>query len=360
MKAPSELTSTGAQPKAVFAIPGDPTTPTGGYIYDAEILSRAPKAGLDLQLLTLPDAFPKPDDAALQATCAVLDAVPKDQPMLIDGLAFGAFPEDLAARYPGRIIALCHHPLGMEPDLSSGQAAALLASERAALAHAAAVVVTSRTTAATLTEKMGVPAMKITVAPPGTDRAPRAPLVGDPPQIISVGSVIPRKGHDLLVAALARLTDLKWRCRIVGPVDRDSAHTARIADRIRQADLSSRITMTGALPAQDVAELLRTADIFCLPSRYEGYGMAVAEALAQGLPVIASRTGAIPEVAPPPAAILTPADDVEALTEALRDLLRSPDRRREIGGLGHAHAQNFPGWDETAQIVADVVREVAG
>ncbi len=341
--------------RAVFAIPGDLSTPTGGYAYARRVLEAL---GPDLVHLPLPDGFPAASLAELSETRAALDAVPANQPILIDGLAFGAFPKTLADRYAGRLVALCHHPLGLESGLTALEQQLALEQEAAALASARLVIATSRTTAHTLEERLNVPEERLRVAPPGVEPMPRAKMTGDPPVILSIGSLTRRKGFDVLVNALALLKELKWSCRIIGPDDRDPIYASRIDSLIGAAGLTDRITIEGALPDDAVAEAYKGADLFALATRYEGYGMVYAEALTSGLPTIGCDSGAVREVVGDGAA-LAPPEDPSAFAALLRPLLSQPEARREAARKARAQAERLPRWSYTASIIAEALAETA-
>jgi len=341
--------------QAAFAVPGDLATPTGGYAYARRILAAlAP----DLAHLPLPGGFPAPSQAELAASREALDAVPADRPILIDGLAFGAFPKALAARYPGRLVALCHHPLGLESGLSPLERIRALECEAEALAEAHLVIATSQTTARTLEERLGVDPDKLRVAPPGVDPMPAARMTGEPPVILSVGSITRRKGVDVLLSALALLKELDWTCRIIGPDDRDLVFAGRIAGLIGAAGLTERVTIEGARPDHDVAAAFADADIFALATRYEGYGMVFAEALEAGLPTVGCDAGAVREVVGD-AAFLAPPEDPAALAALLRPLIGNPAARREAAARARAHAARLPRWPYAAGIIAGALAETA-
>jgi glycosyltransferase involved in cell wall biosynthesis len=342
-----------------FAIPGDIGAPTGGYVYDRQVMAALPRFGIEIAHLPLPGGFPAPSAAELETTARLLAAIPADSVALIDGLALGALPEACLAPITAPIVAMLHHPLGLETGLDAETSARLLNTERAALKYARHIIVTSPTTADMLRELSFAPPPPVTVAEPGTEAAPRAKGGNARMEILSVGSVVPRKGHDLLIEALAGLTHLDWRCAIVGSLDRDSAFASGLAQRIAETGLGERIRFTGALSAGEMRDHYARADIFALPSRYEGYGMAFAEALASGLPVIAAKAGAVPGTVPPSAGILVPPDDVAALREALAALLTDSGLRQKLSDAAWEHARTLPRWADTARIIADVLKEVA-
>ena len=350
-------------PDLRFAVPGDLETRTGGYIYDRRLMLELRRIGWAIEHLALGASFPFPDPADLAAAAKSLTALPDGSLILIDGLAFGAMPE--LAEAEGRrlrLVGLVHHPLAYETGLTPNQQASLLGSERRALQAARAVICTSATTARILIDNYGIGSDRLFTARPGTDRVtlaqapPRA--VDSVVHLLSVGTVTHRKGHDLLVEALALVSDLPWTCTIVGSLDRDPATAALVGQKIARHGLGERIVLTGE--TADLSEFYGRADIFALASRYEGYGMVFAEALQHGLPVIGTTGGAIPEVVPPSAGILVPPNDVAALAQALRRLIADPASRRGFGVGALEAAEALPRWEETARGVAAVLQGTPG
>lgn len=339
----------------VFAIPGDIDAPTGGYGYDRRVLQEWRETGVTARHLALPSGFPFPTEAALAATEALLAATAPTDILLIDGLAFGAFPEALAARFASRLVALVHHPLALETGLASDQVDRLRVSESAALRHVRAVAVTSPATAQVLTSSFGVPESRISVAVPGVDPAPRASGTGGdgPLQLLAVGSLIPRKGYDVLIEALTAIADRDWCLTIVGSADYAPETTAAIVTGIRAAGLADRVLLAGAVHPESLGELYGKADLFVMPSLYEGYGMVLTEALARGLPVITTLSGAGAEALPDAAALKIPPRDVSALAKAIAKLIDAPAERRRRAGAAWAAAADLPRWSETARIVAE-------
>ncbi|BCB18735.1 glycosyltransferase family 4 protein [Bosea sp. ANAM02] len=339
----------------VFAIPGDIDAPTGGYGYDRRLLQEWHEAGIEARHLALPGSFPFPTDAGLATTERLLAATAADDILLIDGLAYGAFPEALAARFADRIVALVHHPLALETGHSPEMTEALCRSETLALRHARAIAVTSLATRHILEAEFGVPTDKIAVAIPGTDPAPRAKGSGngETPNLLAVGSLIPRKGYDILVAALSTITDHRWRLTIAGSPDHAPAMAAELRDGIARAGLAERILLTGGVQTGRLAQLYDEADLFVMSSFYEGYGMVLTEALARGLPIVTTLSGAGAEALPDAAALKVPPGDAAALAKALARLIDAPAERRQRADAAWAAAGDLPRWSETARIVAE-------
>ncbi|MBX7199062.1 MAG: glycosyltransferase family 4 protein [Rhodospirillaceae bacterium] len=338
-------------PEVWFAVPGDPETRTGGYIY-AKHLARALRThGWTVHPVRLPDGFPRASLDDLAETRRLLAALPARACTLIDGLAFGAMPEGLLAGLNLDIVALVHHPLALETGLAPDQAADFARIERSALRFARAVIVTSPHTADVLAADYGVARDRIAVAVPGTDRRSRAKGT-QPPSLLTVATVTPRKGHDVLVAALARIKDLAWTSCLAGSLTRAPACVADLRARIAANGIADRITLAGEVADDALAHLYRDADVFVLPSRYEGYGMVFADALAAGLPIVACAAGAVTGTVPGDAGVFVPVDDVAALADALRALLIDPNRRRGLADAAWAAGQQLPTWDRGAEIAA--------
>jgi glycosyltransferase involved in cell wall biosynthesis len=344
-----------------FAVPGSLDQPTGGYAYDRRLIAALRALGCEVEVIDLGDGFPYPCDATRQRAMERLRAAPAGRPLVIDGLALGVLPDAARALAPThQLIALVHHPLALESGIAAETAAALAASERAALACVRHVVTTSPSTRRALIADYAVAPESVTVALPGIDTVATR---GRPPRngvtLLAVGAVVPRKGYDVLIDALATLTDLDWRLVIAGDRTRDRATSDAIAAQIAAAGLGARVSMPGAVSDDELARLHAEADVFVLASRHEGYGMAFAEAINHGLPVVGTRAGAIPETVPAGAGILVEPDDAPALAAALRTMITDPEARETYAGAARAAAKQLPRWDATARIFLSVLESVA-
>ena len=336
-------------PEVVFAVPGDLHTPTGGYIYDRRVIELLPQFGWQVRHLELPGDYPNPSKKSLEATAHALGATPSDALLVIDGLAFGAMPADLIDRASRRIVALVHHPLALETGIDKAREEYLERTERAALARTVRVIVTSPATADLLVRDFAVPAARISIAEPGTDPAPRARGGEGPPGLLSVGSVTTRKGYDVLIAALAQISDLAWESRIVGSLDRDPAAAKMVRELVARARLDKRVALLGSRGEGPLAAEYDRARLFVLPSHFEGYGMAFAEALARGLPIVGCAGGAVTSTVPPDAGVLVPPGDANALAAALRSLLSDPAELSRRADAAWRHAERLPRWRDTAE-----------
>lgn len=336
---------------------------TGGYIYDARIAGGLRDLGWRVAVHALDGAFPEADAVARQSMTAVLAAIATGDRVVVDGLAMGGLPGPIEAeRARLRLLSLVHHPLADEAGLGADRRRRFAALERQALAACRGVLVTSEFTARRL-EDYGIGADRIRAVRPGVDPAPQAagPAPGLPPALLCVGSVTPRKGQAELVQALAGLGDLRWTCVCVGRLDPAPDYAASVRRLIGHRGLGDRIRLVGECAPAQLDALYHQASLFVLPSRYEGYGMALAEALARGLGIVSTTGGAIPHTVPAGAAVLVPPGDAPALAAALRPLLtgsRGAERRTALAAAARIHARALPDWDQAALHFATAAREL--
>ena len=348
-----------AKLRLAFGVPGDLATPTGGYGYDRRIIGELRCLGWQVDVVDVGGGFPFPSIAQRAQALAMLSGVPDGCPTVLDGLAFGALPEAGALRSRTPLIALVHQPLALDPGLDTRQADVFRETERAALGAAARVVVTSEATARIVIADYHIPSQRISVVRPGNDPVPPAPGSNDGlVRLLSVGSVVPVKGYDLLAAAVATLRDMPWRLTIAGDRTRNLAAAARLDAAISAHGLGDRVAVLGAVPPERIAELYLAADVFVLASRFEGYGMALAEAIAHGLPVVSTMAGAIPDTVPAGTGLLVPPDDVAALAQALRRLIGDRSERQRLAMNARAAATRLPTWQESARLFAGAIGTV--
>ncbi|MGU3492468.1 glycosyltransferase family 4 protein [Xanthobacteraceae bacterium A53D] len=346
--------------RAILAFPGDLNAPTGGYAYDRALLKALPAQGMAAAPLSLPAGFPSPDKDDLETAARQLRQTPPDSVLLIDGLALGAMPAEYLATTGRPIVALVHHPLARETGLPETLRLHYQSTERAALAACAAVIATSAATGRDLVAHYGVPADRLTIAEPGVAPAPRAAADGEPPRILALGSVIPRKNYCGLVEALAQVADLSWEATLIGGLTFDPQEVARVSLAIARHDLTARIRMAGAVSEAELDAAFAACDLFVHPSLYEGYGMALADALRRGLPMICTTGGAVNETVPDGTALKVPPGDMAAFADALRILLESREARRRLADAAAVAGQALPTWADTAVTVAGVLSSVGG
>ncbi len=339
---------------AAFAIPGDIDQKTGGYIYEKQLLLALRAQGRPVAHVRLPANFPRPTRAEMAETLAALAALPAEEPLILDGLVYGGIDTAGLATVQAPLVAMIHHPVGLETGLPEPVARELLRREAANLALAAHVVVPSPHTKRILVGEFGVEETRISIALPGFSPPDPVRAPADPPLILSVGLIAARKGHDVLIAALDGIRDLPWQAEIIGAAH-DPAVLASLQAQVSALGLGTRLAFRGRISDEALTESYRRATLFALATRYEGYGIVFGEALGHGLPIVTCATGAVPETVPPAAGLLVPVDDVASFAAALRALLTDPDRRVAMAAAAAAAGEALPRWSDTAEVVGRVL-----
>ncbi|MEU5882541.1 glycosyltransferase [Spirillospora sp. NPDC047279] len=332
-------------------LPGG-AVPSGGNVYDREVLRRMP-AAVDI---VVPGRWPRPDATVRGRLAEALDGLPDDAVVLMDGLVACGVPEIVVPRARRLTLAvLVHLPLGDETGAPDG----LIDCEGETLRAVSAVVTTSRWAARRVTELHGLPAGRVHVVPPGVDPAPEAPGTENGARLLCVASLTPRKGHDVLIEALASVGDLAWDCLCAGPATADPEHAEWLRKLIEHHGLDRRIRLAGPYAGAELDAAYAEADLLVLPSRAETYGMVVTEALARGVPVLASDVGGVPEAIGGDAGLLVPPGDAGALAAALRRWLGDAGLRRRLRSAARDRRGTLGGWDETAVGVTAVLDRLA-
>jgi glycosyltransferase involved in cell wall biosynthesis len=336
----------------------DPGQPTGGNIYDRRVCAGLAEAGWDVLVTTVAPAWPVPDSSARADLARIVSAIPDGETVLIDGLiASPAAAQLLPHTGRTRMTVLLHMPLAT--ILDTHHAASLWRSERAVLCAATGVVATSEWTRQEVLTRYAIPAHRVHVARPGADRvaAPARPVHG---RLICVGVLGRHKGQDLFVDALADLAELDWHCVLAGPLDRDPDFVEQLQTRITHLGYGHRVRLSGVLTGAELSHAYSTADLLVAPSRSETYGMAVTEALAHGLPVIAAAVGGLPEALGYTAdgtrpGQLVPPSDPAALAAALGDWFGNERHRHRLKAAARQRRSTLRGWGQTTQEIANAL-----
>jgi hypothetical protein len=362
----------------------DPERPSGGNTYDRRLSRGLVGAGWRVDEHAVPGDWPDADAGSHATLAAALSGVPTGRVVVVDGLVASAAREVLvpeASRV--RLVVLVHMPLGhgvpgvgeagggtggdTEPSGAGAGAEAEVGArpgERAVLHAAAAIVTTSRWTRRWLLTTYDLDPARVLVAPPGVDRAEVARGSGTGRRLLCVGAVTPTKGQDVLVDALANVAAHGWRCTCVGSVDRDPSFAGHVRARVRSAGLDGRVRLAGPRVGRELDAAYRASDVLVTASRAETYGMVVTEALARGMPVVATRVGGLPEAlgrAPDGRrpGILVPEGDPRALAEALERWMTDPALRRDLRTAARGRRATLGDWSATSEAVSRVLAGVA-
>lgn len=335
--------------------PGNINQLTGGYGYLRRLVAGLRAVGETVIVHELPGPHPFVDDPSRDAADAIMASIPDGAPVLIDGLALPVAAHAIwVDRYRLRFAALVHHPLHLENGLTPEQADTLFRIERDALAHMRHVIVPSRTSMRGVVD-LSVPADRISIANPGTDPAEPATGSGGVPTILCVATLTPRKGHLVLIEALARVRHLPWRLVLVGSDARHPGQAAAIALSIAGYGLADRVRLAGELSGPALDAEWRAADLFTLVSFHEGYGMVAADALKRGLPCIVTDAGGLAEVVPPEAGAVVPPGDVAALAAAFERLLSDPAALAAARTAATRAGEALPSWQYSVSLIGNAL-----
>ncbi len=318
--------------------------------YDKRILEGLRARGHQVELVSLEGNYPFPSVSELAQADAQLAALPEQSLTVIDGLAFSVMPEQLAG-HAGRLklVALIHHPLALETGISSVEAMQLRHSETEALRFAQRVITTSQSTADSL-RSYEVPDAAMVAVRPGTDAAPLAS--GAAPEafnLLCVATLTQRKAYDVLLTAMAQLTDLPCRLTCAGSADRDVPTARALFRQCDELQLQERVSFTGEADDTTLNALYQQTDLFVLPSYHEGYGMVLDEAIARGLPIVASNAGAIPSTVPAGAGLLVPPGDSDSLAAALRRFMEDETLRHSLQSAARLARNSLQSWEQSSR-----------
>ncbi|GAB2917259.1 glycosyltransferase family 4 protein [Streptomyces heilongjiangensis] len=347
-----------------FVMPGgvdDLARPSGGNAYDRRICLDLPGFGWQVHRHALPGGWPRPGAEARAELASTLREFPDGTVVLLDGLVACGVPEVILPEAERLCLAvLVHLPLGDETGLEPDVAADLDAKERTTLRGVSAVIATSDWAVRRLVSHHGLAPERVHVAAPGADIAPLASGTDGVSRLLCVAAVTPRKGQHRLVEALATVTDLPWSCVLVGGIDQDPEYVDHIRGLIATFGLQDRLHLAGPQAGAELDASYASADLMVLTSYAETYGMAVTEALARGIPVLATDVGGLPEAvgrAPDGGVpgILVPPENPAAIASELRGWFGEADVRRRLKAAARGRRAALDGWATTARSLAHVL-----
>ena len=338
--------------RVALLVPGPFDTVSGGYGYDRAIVAGLRALGHAVDVHELDGQHPLADDAAYAAAAAAWHGMASDAVPVIDGLCMPAFAPLAGALAARGAVGLIHHPIALEPGHEPATRDELHALERRLFPALRRAIVTSRPTGERLAADFDVDPRRIACVEPGTADAPRSQGSGGPGcAVLSVGVLTPRKGFEALLRALAMLPDLDWSLTIAGGA-RDKPHALALQQLVADLGLCPRVTFAGEVVAGRLEELWQHADVFALASRYEGYGMAVAEAVKRGLPVATTDTGAAQSLVSPDSGVVCPVGDIVTLGKSLRRMIYDTALRADMGDAAWRAGKMLPSWQTQAQAFA--------
>lgn len=341
----------------------DPSRPSGGNTYDRRICAELPDLGWTVHLHALPGRWPRPDRESRGGLARVLGAMADGSVVVLDGILACGTPEVVVPQTNRlRIAVLVHLPLGAAPG--AGADGPTRRAELAVLSHARAVVTTSEWTRRWLLAAYPLDPARLHVAEPGADRAELAQGTPTGGELLCVAAVVPAKGHDDLLRALAQVRDLPWRLTCAGAVDLDEPFHEGLVRRAAVSGIGDRVRFVGPCAVDELARRYGAADVLVLASRLETYGLVLTEALARGLPVVAGSVGGVPEAvgrAPDGTrpGLLVPGGDVDAFAAAIRAWLADEELRRRLRAAARHRRSTLAPWSTTAHRIGELLGTVA-
>jgi glycosyltransferase involved in cell wall biosynthesis len=340
----------------------DPARPSGGNTYDRNLSDGFTSLGWSVHEHAVSGFWSEPDASSFEAFESALRRIPDSGLAVIDGLVASPSPHVLnqhARRL--RLVILVHMPLGLRPETDDLDAIRMR--EGTVLSAADAVVTTSGWSRDRLMELYALPADRLHVAEPGVQPSELATGTAGGGTLLTVAAVIPDKGHDVLLDALTRLADLSWHWVCVGSPDRDPNFVEALRRQALEHGLADRVLFAGTATGADLDRAYAEADVMVMASRAETYGMVVTEALARGLPVIATEVGGVTEAMVHGSdgtrpGLVVPAEDPTALAGALRSWLTDAELRARLHHLAGERRESLRGWSATTSDIAHVLTEL--
>jgi glycosyltransferase involved in cell wall biosynthesis len=336
--------------RVAFITVGDTRRLTGGYLYHARLFAELGRRGVEVVEIVAADA---PVDAQM---AAVANFGERFSPNLFDVVVIDALARGVCERFVDRWrairpVAVLVHEL---PSVAMGDESPREVEREAPLLRADRLIAVSEHGRGILMAR-GVPAERVDVVSPGCDRLPVDSQVEESAarrrgalQVLCVAQWIPRKGIATLVDAWVRLGRADATLALVGETDADPAYSSEVLARVADARPGS-IVVLGSVDDATLVRRFRSADIFALPSRYEGYGMAYAEALAFGLPIVAADVGSVRSLVTDEAGLFAPPDDAQSLARMMARLLDGSTLRSRLARAARKRGAGLPTWNDTAQ-----------
>jgi glycosyltransferase involved in cell wall biosynthesis len=342
-----------------FFVPGNFPATTGAIVFDTHLVEQLRGLGHGVTIVPVAGSHPMPDETARASAAALWKTHKLLSPAhtaVIDGFCLYAFDGLEESLRTHGAIGMVHHPMSLEPQLPPAEQDAFVAIEQRVLPGLTRIVVPSESTRGRLTASLMLPPGAVEVVAPGIPEAGRSTGSGGCRcHLRAIGSLIPRKGHDTVLRALTGLDDLDWTLTICGAPEIDPGHAEALRSLAQTSGLGSRVVFDGACPPGRLESLWQTADIFVSGSCFEGYGMAVAEAVRRGLPLAVTSGAAAAEVVPLDGSVIVPPGDHVQLSKALRRLIFSAPLRQTLAEASWQAGRAFPTWADQGRLFAELL-----
>ncbi len=343
----------GGRVRIVYLGSDDYARLTGGFVFNSRLVAALARQGAEVTGLSVPVAFPAIPEEGRRLLATHFAGLPADAVLLSDHLHV-ADVEPLLRGRGFAAVSVFHHSRTIEDRLNGDPPDR--AAEMRGFEVSDAVIVTSDATRDYLLSHYAVAPERILVVTPGHEPANRSqgPASGSR-RILTLGAVVPRKRQDYLLETASALASSGWHWRFVGDLGRDPAYVARLRQRIAEAGLGDRVELTGAAGGVELERMWGETALYVAASHYEGYGMAVAEALRHGVPVVTTESGAVGTWARA-GVLIAPDDDAAAFARTVDALLAGPGALQPLADQAWAFGALLPGWEETFAGIVDRLR----
>jgi glycosyltransferase involved in cell wall biosynthesis len=354
-----------------LVIYGSLKTLSGGYLYDRVLVEYLRAQGDQVEVISLPDrSYPGRLAGNLFRPRSVGKAQLPLDILLQDELCHPSliwWNRKLKGSDGVPVISIVHHLLTSEPGHHLWLAPLYRRVELAYLRSVDGFIFNSETTRKVVENAVGQDLDSV-VSQPGADRL--NPSVSDeeiiarsrtdgPLRILYLGNVIPRKGLDVLMDALLRLSENAWELTVVGSLEMDRDYSAIVKQMVGIGGFEGRIRFTGPLEDIQLVREMENHHLMALPSYYEGYGIAYLEAMGFGMPVIASDAGAAPEIITAGVdGFLIPPGDSAALADLIEGLMADRPRLAQMGCAARRRYLASPRWAESMEKIRSFLRNV--
>ena len=273
-----------------FVYPGNINAKTGGYIYEKNILEYAKIRDIDIRPIALSENYPFPSNNDIKYFLKILDKIDPDSKIIIDGLALEGMYSIFKKILTYNVIALIHHPLYLE--FKGQRSKKFLRLEKENFKKINKFIVTSKNTKNLLINEFKVLNNKISVVEPGIERLVKYNFKNNSKiHFLTCGSIINRKNYLFLLKVLKPLDH--FILEIVGDTTRDIGYYKKLKKFISKNSMNRKIIFHGTISDTKLAKLYSKTDCYISVSKYEGFGMSLANALVSSLPIISFKTSTI-------------------------------------------------------------------
>ncbi len=355
--------------KVGLIIYGSLDTLSGGYLYDRQLVAALEKSGAQVDIISLPergylrhlgDNFSGYLFEHIQSSLP--DILLEDE---LNHPSLFAWNHHLRSKIKIPILSIVHH-LRSREAYPGWQQRFYRRIERSYLRSLDGCIYNSQTTRQAVEDLAGFVTPGI-VAYPGGDRLHPGVNTMDvvkrshepgPLHLVFLGNLIPRKGLHVLIDAVARLPRGTVQVEIVGSQQMNPAYARQMQQQVQQAEIQSEVIFRGAIPDDELQRVLQDSQALVLPSSYEGFGIAYLEAMGFGLPVIATRSGAAPEIITPgEQGFLIEPGDAAGLADCLQSWITDRQQLEAMSLSALARYRSHPTWDETCMKIIKFIGE---